>query len=198
MGTISVSLPADGTTADVTDYNTPITTIVNAINGNLDNANIASGAAISTTKLADDNGIGAAKLSASAIFLGSTSITASVGPTSTSTSDVDVTGVTVTVTVPAGSRKILVMATGGDYEQSAVGTAYGVIKIKEGSTVLNATSVSPATANFPNGWTIMALLSGVTAGSHTYKVAVSQNSTGPTYTIGASSTNPTTIAVFAM
>jgi hypothetical protein len=30
MGTVSVSLPSDGTTADVADYNTPITTIVNA------------------------------------------------------------------------------------------------------------------------------------------------------------------------
>lgn len=53
MSTISVSLPADGSTADVADYNTPITTIVNAINGGLDNDNIATGAAISGTKLAD-------------------------------------------------------------------------------------------------------------------------------------------------
>lgn len=54
MGNISVSLPSDGTTADVADYNTPITTIVNAINGNLDNSNLVSGAAIATDKLADD------------------------------------------------------------------------------------------------------------------------------------------------
>lgn len=54
MGTISVSLPTDGTTADVADYNTPITTIVNAINGGLDNDNIASGAAIAGSKLAAD------------------------------------------------------------------------------------------------------------------------------------------------
>lgn len=52
MGTVTVSLPSDGTTADVGDYNTPITTIVNAINGNLDNSNIASGAAIDGSKLA--------------------------------------------------------------------------------------------------------------------------------------------------
>lgn len=55
MGTISVSLPPDGTTADVSDYNTPVTTIVNAINGNLDNANIASGAAIAGSKMADNS-----------------------------------------------------------------------------------------------------------------------------------------------
>lgn len=198
MSTISVSLPADGTVADVSDYNSPITTLVNDYNGNIDNSNIAAAAAISTSKLASDGGIGATMLSASAIFLGSASITASVGPTSTSTSDVDVTGLAVTVTVPSGSRRVLIMATGGDYEQSAVGTAYGAIKVKEGSTVLNATSVSPATANFPNGWTVFALLSGVSAGSHTYKVSVAQNSTGPTYTIGASATNPAVIAAFVM
>jgi len=53
LGTISVSLPSDGTTADVADYNTPITTIVTVINGNLDNDNIASAAAIAGSKLAD-------------------------------------------------------------------------------------------------------------------------------------------------
>lgn len=53
MATISVSLPSDGTTADVADYNTPITTVVNAINGGLDNDNIKSAAAIDGSKLAD-------------------------------------------------------------------------------------------------------------------------------------------------
>lgn len=44
MGTISISLPIDGTTADVADYNTPLTTIVNEINGGLDGDNIADDA----------------------------------------------------------------------------------------------------------------------------------------------------------
>lgn len=57
MGTINVSLPSDGTTADVSDYNTPINTIVTEINGNLDNANVKTGAAIATAKLATDAGI---------------------------------------------------------------------------------------------------------------------------------------------
>lgn len=42
MGTVSVSLPSDGSTADVSDYNTPITTIVNTLNGNIDSNNISS------------------------------------------------------------------------------------------------------------------------------------------------------------
>lgn len=55
MGTISVSLPSDGTTGDVADVNTPINTIVSEINGNLDNANIKSAAAIAGSKLADNS-----------------------------------------------------------------------------------------------------------------------------------------------
>jgi len=62
MGTIAVSLPSDGETIDVADYNTPVTTIVTEINGNLDNANIKTGAAIATSKLADDAGITTAKI----------------------------------------------------------------------------------------------------------------------------------------
>ena len=53
MANISVSLPSDGETVDVADYNTPINTIVNEINGGLDNSNIAAAAAIAGSKLAD-------------------------------------------------------------------------------------------------------------------------------------------------
>ena len=53
MANISVSLPSDGETIDVADYNTPINTIVNEINGGLDNSNIAAAAAIAGSKLAD-------------------------------------------------------------------------------------------------------------------------------------------------
>ncbi len=53
MGTVSVSLPADGSTADVGDYNTPINTLVTEINGNLDNNNIKAAAGIDGSKMAD-------------------------------------------------------------------------------------------------------------------------------------------------
>ena len=55
MGTINLSLPADGSTADVADVNTPFNTIANEINGNLDNANIKTAAAIAGSKLADNS-----------------------------------------------------------------------------------------------------------------------------------------------
>ena len=68
MGTISVSLPADGTGADVTDYNTPITTIVNTINGNLDSNNLAANA-VTAAKIADGS-VTNAKLSTTAGNIG--------------------------------------------------------------------------------------------------------------------------------
>lgn len=62
MGIISVSLPSDGQTADAADVNTPINTIVNEFNGNIDNANIKSAAAIATSKIAADGGLTRASL----------------------------------------------------------------------------------------------------------------------------------------
>lgn len=52
MGTVSVSLPVDGSVASVAQYDTPINTIVNEINGGLDNSNIAVSAGIDPAKLA--------------------------------------------------------------------------------------------------------------------------------------------------
>jgi len=52
LATINVSLPSDGTNADVSDYNSPINTIVTEINGRLSNANIAPNAAIDRSKIA--------------------------------------------------------------------------------------------------------------------------------------------------
>jgi len=53
MSTISISVPVDGETIDAADIATPLNTIVNDYNGNIDNSNIATLAAISATKLAD-------------------------------------------------------------------------------------------------------------------------------------------------
>lgn len=50
MATISVTLPSDGESIDAADVNTPINTIVNAINGNLDSDNIKD-ASITPQKL---------------------------------------------------------------------------------------------------------------------------------------------------
>jgi hypothetical protein len=64
MATITVSLPSDGDTIDVADYNTPINTIVNEINGSLNADNLAANA-VTTAKIADGN-VTNAKLSTTA------------------------------------------------------------------------------------------------------------------------------------
>ncbi|MBA3679099.1 LamG domain-containing protein [Candidatus Saccharibacteria bacterium] len=51
MGTISTSLPSDGTTIDASDVNTPINAILSEFNGNIDDTNIKTGANINGSKL---------------------------------------------------------------------------------------------------------------------------------------------------
>lgn len=57
MALINITTPSDGETADASDVATPLNTIVSEFNGNIDNANIKTGAAIATSKLATDAGI---------------------------------------------------------------------------------------------------------------------------------------------
>lgn len=202
MGTISVSLPSDGTTADVSDYNTPITTIVNSINGNLDNSNIASGAAISTSKLADDagitsakiatNGVGASNLATNAIKLGKTSITSSINTASTTV--VQATGLTQTVTIPAGGRSVKITVV-LPYIQSSTATNVQV-EIWSG-TVGSGTRLQQAAASINANNAVVPVTTMAedtpSAGSVTYNVGYYGNS--GTTTIGAGATSPAFILV---
>ena len=93
MATINVTLPSDGETIDAADYNTPITTIVNEINGNLDNSNIDASAAIAGSKLAD-GAITTAKIDDGAVTpakLGRT-VAGGIGTTINATGNYVVTG----------------------------------------------------------------------------------------------------------
>jgi hypothetical protein len=85
MATISVSLPADGETIDAADYNTPINTIVNVINGNLDSDNLAANA-VGTSEIADIT-VTNEKLKSTVMFRGTTTqtVTNSVSPTNITT-----------------------------------------------------------------------------------------------------------------
>lgn len=55
MGEVNLTLPSDSTGADVADYNNPLQDLVAEFNGNIENINIASDAAIAGSKLADDS-----------------------------------------------------------------------------------------------------------------------------------------------
>lgn len=52
MGEVNVTLPSDSTGADVADYNTPLTDLINEFNGNIENINIAANAGIAQSKIA--------------------------------------------------------------------------------------------------------------------------------------------------
>lgn len=67
MALINYTPPTDGETADASDVVTPLNTIYNEFNGNIDNTNVKSGAAIATSKLADDAGITTAKIADDAV-----------------------------------------------------------------------------------------------------------------------------------
>lgn len=55
MSFISITTPNDGDSITAASVATPLNTITNAINGNLDNTNIKSGAAIDGSKIADNS-----------------------------------------------------------------------------------------------------------------------------------------------
>lgn len=98
MGLISLSLPSDGSTADVADVNTPLTTIATELNGNLDNNNIKSGAAIDGAKLADTS-IDLVKMDFSSFTLNMKSATNSTVPTISSGNNNFTTDCSVSFTV---------------------------------------------------------------------------------------------------
>jgi hypothetical protein len=197
MGTVTVSLPADGSTGTVSQYNTPLTTVVNELNGNIDNANIKSGAAIATSKLATDNGIGATHLSSSAITLGYAQITTTFSTTSATA--VQVTSLTATVTIPAGSRKIKITALGrGLYNGTAGNRA--VLSIWDG-TVGSGTQLAegwgPASSSSSAGQGIAIAIVTPSAGSKTYNVGLRSETTG-TSSIDAATIAPAFILVEAI
>lgn len=104
MGTVSITLPSDGTTAEVTDYNSPLTTIKDEINGNLDNDNIKAAAGIAGSKLAD-GGVTTAKLAANAATKNTTVLDNVAAGTQTITSTntyTDLTNSSTTFTSVAG------------------------------------------------------------------------------------------------
>ena len=170
MANISVSLPSDGETVDVADYNTPINTIVNEINGSLDNSNIAAAAAIAGSKLANTT-VGLSQLDLNS-FAPQYSFDASTR-TTTSASYVTLTGApSVTITVPSTGRIKLTIAT----QASGNGTAQVKLSFAAsgGNTIAAAddNSVTNTTLNFTTGTRVM-LLTGLTAGSTTFALRAS-------------------------
>lgn len=128
--------------------------------------------------------------------LGYRRIASTVGPIGTSGTDVDVAGVAVPF-IADGVSSVRATLRGGGYSQTGgIGTVYGVVRIREGSTRLGANqAIVPSVANFPEGFnTFVDLIP--SAGLHTYKMSVNNGGgTGPNFSIGAASDDFTIITV---
>jgi hypothetical protein len=94
MALINITTPADGENADASDVASPLNTIVSEFNGNIDNANIKSGAAIATSKLASDAGIATGMIADAAVTVAKRSGGFKTGTLSPSTTgNFSITGV---------------------------------------------------------------------------------------------------------
>lgn len=171
MATVSVSLPADGTTIDAADYNTPITTIVNEINGNLDNANIDSAAAISGSKLADSS------VTADKLDLGADSETQENTGTTTSTSFTatlsGTPGTNPSVTVDIGDNGLALVILTANIANSTANTAVRMGFAMSGANTVAASDAAcmqhaDPTASSPEQGSWGKLFTGLTPGSTTF------------------------------
>lgn len=124
--------------------------------------------------------------------LGYAEITANF-TTATTDTYVDVTNLTATVTVPAGGRKVKITAFSPSISTNANSTTIMKMGIREGTTTLNETAMIKQVTTDTYGATAVAVLT-PTAGSHTYKVSVYQNTSG-TLTLAAAAATPAFILV---
>jgi len=166
MANISVSLPSDGETIDVADYNTPINTIVNEINGGLDNSNITAAAAIAGSKLANTS-VTPNKLStgASRSYVATSQTTTSTSPVALATAQ------DVTVTIGVNGLALVSIRYTGGHGSADLPTAMQVA-LSGANTVAASTDfevrIRNSTANAQQSIGATALFTGLTAGSTTF------------------------------
>lgn len=127
-------------------------------------------------------------------LLGYRQIISTFTSTATSATDVDVTGLSAPVIVPDG-RKVKITVFAGTFYTTAAAGQNLQLKIKESSTVLNFLSLNQPVVSY--GMTgFVEYIGTPTAGSHTYKATILQNSGAGTMNFGAgSATQPAFIKV---
>lgn len=194
----STSASVDNGTPPTYGYCIAVVTVANGaatiVNGNITDARTRTGVTNLTTSNASNNVVTAPMLSTSAITLGYTEITSLFTHTAVSTVT-DVPNLSVTVTVPAGGRRCKITAFSPYMSSTGGAPNLQTMAIRESSTTLNQSELQLA-ANYRGSMTTFysAVLS---AGSHTYKVSISQNN-GGTQTFYASATQPAFILVEAI
>lgn len=125
-------------------------------------------------------------------LLGYAEITTTFSSTATPTVT-DVTNLAVTVTVPAGGRRVKITAYAPFISSTGAVSSIIAMYIKEGATVLSEALVTQPTTAFTTPVTCIYSAAAV-AGSHTYKVSISQSAAG-TMLLGCAATYPAFILV---
>lgn len=139
-------------------------------------------------------GVLATGLDSAAISLGYAQITSDFTD-ATSGSDVDVTGLSVTVTTPSGGRRIKITGYCPRLLSSHAAGTLMQMHIKESTTQLQTAGFNTPVTSY--GMPISVIYTAVvSAGSHTYKLAIKQGAAG-TMTVSASATLPSFIFVQA-
>lgn len=114
-------------------------------------------------------------LSTTAIELGYAQITSNFAPGTTALTDI--TGLSVTVTIPAGGRTVMILAQCTMFNTSSADNM--TIQIREGSTTLTTLKYRTAALNSPEVVTGYVRLTGVSTGSHTYKLSMTGGAPNP-------------------
>lgn len=168
MGTISVTNPTDGTTADVADYNNSINTIVTAINGNLDSNNLASNAVIAAK-------ITNGAVTASKLATGAAAATVATSETTSSITFANLATVTDTVTVTIGANGLALVSissymtnntTDGFTLVTFEASGANTIAAADSNAIIWQTQGGNHVVRFGN----TVLLTGLAAGSTTFKM----------------------------
>jgi hypothetical protein len=167
MGTVSFTPVSDGTTGDAADVNTPLTTIYNEFNGNIDNNNIKTTAAIDGSKLANSS------VSASKLATGASTATVATSETTISTSfaALATAGPAVTVTIGANGLALVILSaqtTNSNTSGYAImGFAVSGATTTASSDTYSLRDSTPA-AGQTNRFSNVFLVTGLTAGSTTF------------------------------
>lgn len=179
MAEVNISLPADGQTADVADYNTPLNTLVNDYNGNIDNSNIATAAAIAGSKLADDS-VTPNKLSTGAAGV----VNAATGTTTSTSYTATLSGTPGTnpeVTVTVGANGLLLVGWGSQTSNSGANNNFVSVALSGANTVASTDDYAEIGGQEARAFGRTVLLTGLTAGSTT--VTMQYRTTAGTLTV---------------
>ena len=172
MALINITPIQDGTTAQASQVNTPLQTIVDEFNGNISSVNLANGA-VTTNKLGD-GAVTQPKLAKEFSFLGYDELESNTTVTGTGVVDI---GTEVNFTIPAGGARVKITGNFGSILNHGSSNNFEMI-ISDASNTLTRLVIR-LEANWRGGGQVIHVAE-LSAGSHTYKLSASNGVSGTT------------------